>query len=44
LMLQGAGIHQFQVTSFGEERIAVEGSDESAFQQNRRVEIKYVGR
>jgi peptidoglycan-associated lipoprotein len=44
LMLQGAGIHQFQVTSFGEERLAVEGSDESALQQNRRVEIKYVGR
>jgi len=44
LMLQGAGIQQFQVTSFGEERLAVEGSDESAWQQNRRVEIKYIGR
>lgn len=44
LMLQGASINQFAVTSFGEERLAVEGSDESVWQQNRRVEIKYVGR
>ncbi len=44
LMLQGASINQFEVTSFGEERLAVEGSDESVWQQNRRVEIKYVGR
>ena len=44
LMLQGASIKQFEVTSFGEERPAVEGSDETAWQQNRRVEIIYVGR
>jgi peptidoglycan-associated lipoprotein len=44
LMLQGASINQFQVTSFGEERTAVEGDDESAWQQNRRVEIIYMGR
>lgn len=44
LMLQGASINQFQVTSFGEERLAVEGGEESSWQQNRRVEIKYVGR
>lgn len=44
LMLQGASIDQFQVTSFGEERPAVEGSDESAWSQNRRVEIIYIGR
>ncbi len=44
LMLQGASIDQFQVTSFGEERPAEEGSDEYAWSQNRRVELIYVGR
>jgi len=44
LMLQGASVKQFQVTSFGEERTDVEGHDESAWQQNRRVELNYVGR
>lgn len=43
LMLQGASIQQFQVTSFGEERPDVEGRDESAWGQNRRVELLYVG-
>lgn len=42
LMLQGASIQQFQVTSFGEERPDVEGFDESAWQQNRRVELNYI--
>jgi len=44
LMLQGASVNQFQVTSFGEERTDVEGHDEAAWQQNRRVELNYVGR
>jgi peptidoglycan-associated lipoprotein len=44
LMLQGASVKQFEVTSFGEERPAVEGSDEAAWQQNRRVELNYIGR
>lgn len=44
LMLQGASIDQFQVTSFGEERPAEEGSSEYAWSQNRRVEIIYIGR
>ncbi|WP_297808999.1 peptidoglycan-associated lipoprotein Pal [uncultured Methylophaga sp.] len=44
LMLQGASIDQFQVTSFGEERPAEEGGDEYAWSQNRRVELVYVGR
>ena len=44
LMLQGAGINQFEVTSFGEERPDVDGFDESAWQQNRRVELIYIGR
>jgi peptidoglycan-associated lipoprotein len=44
LMLQGASIDQFQVTSFGEERPAEDGSDDYSWSQNRRVEIKYLGR
>ena len=44
LMLQGASINQFQVTSFGEERPAEDGSDEYAWSKNRRVELIYVGR
>lgn len=44
LMLQGASIDQFQVTSFGEERPAEEGDDKYAWSQNRRVEIIYIGR
>lgn len=44
LMLQGASINQFQVTSYGEERLASEGYDESVWQQNRRVELTYLGR
>ncbi len=43
LMLQGASIQQFQVTSFGEERPDVDSFDESAWQQNRRVELIYIG-
>ena len=41
LMLQGASINQFQVTSFGEERPDVEGEGEGIWQQNRRVELIY---
>ncbi|PHS69916.1 MAG: peptidoglycan-associated lipoprotein [Methylophaga sp.] len=44
LMLQGASIQQFQVTSFGEERPAIDGDDDDALQQNRRVELIYIGR
>jgi peptidoglycan-associated lipoprotein len=44
LMLQGASVNQFEVTSYGEERPAVDGSDESIWSQNRRVEIIYLGR
>lgn len=44
LMLQGASMNQFEVTSYGEERPAVDGSDEAAWAQNRRVEIIYLGR
>jgi len=44
LMLQGASVKQFQVTSFGEERAEVEGHSEAEWQQNRRVELNYIGR
>lgn len=42
LLIQGASAAQISTVSFGEERPAALGSDESAYSQNRRVEIKYV--
>jgi peptidoglycan-associated lipoprotein len=44
LMIQGASINQFQVTSFGEERPQNEGDSETNWQNNRRVELIYTGR
>jgi peptidoglycan-associated lipoprotein len=41
LMLQGAGDAQLTTVSYGEERPAVAGSDESAYDKNRRVELVY---
>jgi len=41
LMLQGAADGQLTTVSYGEERPAAEGSDESAYEKNRRVEIVY---
>lgn len=41
LMLQGAGDNQLTTVSYGEERPATEGSDEAAYERNRRVEIVY---
>lgn len=43
MQFQGATDGQMQVVSFGEEKPAVSGHDESAWQQNRRVEIFYSG-
>lgn len=40
---QGVTDGQLQLVSFGEEKPAVPGSDESAWAQNRRVEIVYSG-
>jgi peptidoglycan-associated lipoprotein len=40
-MLQGAGDAQLTTVSYGEERPAVAGSDESAYEKNRRVELIY---
>ncbi|MDX1507829.1 MAG: peptidoglycan-associated lipoprotein Pal [Woeseiaceae bacterium] len=42
LLLQGAGADQISTVSFGEERPAASGSNESAWAQNRRVEIVYL--
>jgi peptidoglycan-associated lipoprotein len=42
LLLQGVAETQITTVSYGEERPAVEGSDESALAQNRRVEIVQV--
>ena len=41
LMLQGVAESQLSTTSFGSERPAAEGDDESAWAQNRRVELVY---
>ena len=42
LLIQGAASNQISTVSFGEERPAAMGSDEESWQQNRRVEIKYI--
>jgi peptidoglycan-associated lipoprotein len=44
LELQGVGAQQLSTVSYGEEKPAVEGQDESAWSQNRRVELIYPGR
>ena len=41
LMLQGAQDTQLTTVSYGEERPAVAGSDESAYEKNRRVQLVY---
>ena len=41
LMLQGVTESQITTVSYGEERPAVQGSDESAYAKNRRVELVY---
>jgi peptidoglycan-associated lipoprotein len=40
-MLQGVTESQITTVSYGEERPAVQGSDESAYAKNRRVELVY---
>ena len=44
MVLNGAGAGQLDSISYGEERPAALGHDESAWQQNRRVEIVYPAR
>ncbi len=41
LLLEGAQEVQIEIVSFGEERPAVEGTDDAALQLNRRVEVVY---
>jgi peptidoglycan-associated lipoprotein len=43
MRLQGAGDNQLQIVSYGEEKPAVSGHEESSWQHNRRVEIIYSG-
>jgi len=43
LEFQGVAPMQISTVSFGEEKPAVEGHDESAWSMNRRVELVYVG-
>jgi peptidoglycan-associated lipoprotein len=43
LELQGVAAEQISTVSYGEEKPAVEGHDESAWAMNRRVELVYVG-
>ena len=40
-MLQGVTEQQITTVSYGEERPVAQGSDESAYAQNRRVELVY---
>lgn len=42
LLVQGVAEAQITTVSYGEERPAVEGSDEAAYAQNRRVELVYA--
>ena len=44
MRLQGVGDRQLQIVSYGEEKPATSGHDESTWQRNRRVEITYQGR
>ncbi len=41
MAVQGASDSQLKIVSYGEERPATEGQDESSWQQNRRVELVY---
>ena len=42
LLFQGASVEQVDTVSYGEEKPAVEGSNESAWAKNRRVELIYT--
>jgi peptidoglycan-associated lipoprotein len=41
-MLQGVAESQLSTVSYGSERPAAEGDDESAWSKNRRVELAYT--
>jgi peptidoglycan-associated lipoprotein len=42
LLFQGASSDQVETVSYGEEKPAVSGHDESAWSKNRRVELIYT--
>ena len=44
MKIQGVSDSQIDVVSYGEEKPAAFGSDEAAWEQNRRVEIDYQGK
>lgn len=44
MKIQGVSDGQLDIVSYGEEKPAAYGSDEAAWEQNRRVEIDYQGR
>lgn len=44
MKIQGVSESQVQIVSYGEEKPAAYGSDESAWEQNRRVVIQYQGK
>ncbi len=44
MKLQGVGENQIQIVSYGEEKPVAFGSDESAWEQNRRAVISYQGK
>lgn len=43
MKVQGVSESQLQIVSYGEEKPAVDGHDESSYQLNRRVELLYQG-
>lgn len=43
LLIQGVSVSQISTVSFGEERPASDGSNETAYARNRRVELQYTG-
>lgn len=44
MKVQGVSENQLEIVSYGEEKPAAFGSDESAWEQNRRVELVYIAR
>lgn len=44
MSVQGVSDDQIQIVSFGEEKPALGGHEETSWQQNRRVELTYSGR
>ena len=43
MQLLGASAGQIETVSFGEEKPRIQGSDEKAWAENRRADIRYQG-